>query len=234
MGWLSGAWNFAKGVAKGVVNVLTTVFVGGLNYFVDLFLTWFNIEKKLRIAVVILRDEDGVPVVKDGDVIKPISYVETTLRERFNVKLLYYGEPVVQTLPFPAPTGALNVDCVGFWPSAFTNTFGVAGSYFNANLAGWNVIPLSLNFPITVFVVRRINGKVGCSLGGYSDYVTLGIDGVGADESTMMHEIGHCCSLVTHRASTSNLMHGDGNRINNLVTSWQRFVFRGSRHCTYW
>jgi len=33
------------------------------------------------------------------------------------------------------------------------------------NLAGWNAVPISLTFPITVFIVENIVGKYGCSLG---------------------------------------------------------------------
>ena len=218
------AWRAVKATVRAVVRVVVAIVVR----IVNLVLVWLPIKKKLRLQVLILRKSDEAPVVDVGDLDTALEYVKKTLNDRFDIKLKFYGKPGVQILPTVAPAAALSVDCD---TGAAKNEWGEAGEYFADHLAGWNVIPLSLGFPITAFIVEGIAGKIGCSLGLLTDYVTVSKAGVKSD-STLMHEIGHCCGLL-HRENKNNLMFPDDGRGND-VTGWQKFVVRNSRHCTFW
>jgi hypothetical protein len=218
-------WAAVKATVRAVVKIIIEIVVRIIN----LVLVWLPVKKKLRMQVFILRDETGKPLVSEGDLIKPIEYLRQTLEDKFRVKLLFYGDPNVQILPEPAPKSALDVECDS---GAGKNEWGAAGEYFANNLAGWTVIPINLGFPITVYVVRDIAGKIGCSLGPLTDYVTVSKSGT-RSESTLAHEIGHCCSLLHRENDISNLMFPNDGRSNG-VTGWQKFVFRNSRHCTFW
>jgi hypothetical protein len=48
----------------------------------------------------------------------------------------------------------------------------------SAMFAGWNAAPVSGAFPITVFIVKSVSGKAGCSLGPLTDQVTIEQAGV--------------------------------------------------------
>jgi hypothetical protein len=108
---------------------------------------------------------------------------------------------------------------------------GEAGEYFAKRLAGWNAITISPGFPITVFVVRDVGGKKGCSLGLFTDYVTVDLDGVKSD-SRMAHEIGYALGQFGHLGDSTNLMYKHDNR-GDHVRWWQKNLFRNSRHVTY-
>ncbi len=217
---LKKVWQVVKAVVRVVVRVVTTV-VGAVLGVFDLllgFLTWP--QKKLRLHISILSDQGG-PLINPGDLTIAVDYATKRLKDRFNVKLLPYSKNMIEIIKEPAPKAALTVGCGG---GAFKDEFGEAGEFFANHLAGWNAIPISLTFPITVFVVHDIQGKMGCSLGPLTDYVTLDLDGVKSD-STLAHEIGHACNLW-HSGSQSNLMWPDDPRGDNL--------FRSSRHVMYW
>jgi hypothetical protein len=219
------AWAVVKATVRAVVKIIIEIIIRVIN----LVLAWLPIQKKLRLHVFILRDENSIPIVTEGDLRIPIEYLRQTLEDKFRVKLLFYGKPEVQILPEPAPKKALEVACDS---GAASNEWGAAGEYFADHLAGWNIIPINLGFPITVYVVRDIAGKIGCSLGPLTDYVTVSKAGTHSD-STLAHEIGHCCSLLHRENDSSNLMYPNDGRKNG-VTGWQKFVFRNSRHCTFW
>jgi len=237
MGWFSSLVHKIKNAVKAVVRVIRAVVrvivkvvVEIVYRVINLLLFWLPIQKKMRIQVMILRDEKGTPLIQpdDPDMQNAINAVIQTYKDKCNIKVIAYGRPVAQIIDKPAPRAALNVGC----SKAILNEFGEAGAYFADNLAGWNLIPISLGFPITLFVVRSITDKIGCSLGPLSDYVTVSPVGARDAGFTMAHEIGHCCFLF-HRSDSKNLMFPDSPRGNN-VTGWQKFVIRGSRHCTFW
>lgn len=70
----------------------------------------------------------------------------------------------------------------------FQDLFDETGDYFTRHTAGWNAIPISLRFPITVFVINGIDdGYIGCSAGPFSDYVVVTKDGIKEPASTIMH-----------------------------------------------
>ena len=217
-------WRAVKATVRAIVKVVIEI----VYRVVNALLFWLPIKKKMRIQILILQDENGKAIVKETDLTVAINFATTTMNDKFDVKLKFYGKPGVQTLTSPAPKAALDVECD---TGAASNEWGEAGEYFADNLAAWNLIPLNLGFPITVFIVRNVAGKIGCSLGPLTDYVTLSVKGVFSD-STLAHEIGHCCGLL-HRDNKNNLMFPDDGR-GNSVTGWQKFVVRNSRHCTFW
>jgi len=243
MGWWSKVKKFVKKVVRKVkaavraaVRVIAEFFARIIDLY-DLlfgFLTWPP--KKLRIHIAILRNEKGGqlvdPITHDPvdavDLDPAIRYATRVLKDRLNVKLMAYGKPMVQILDGPAPTAALQVHCDG---GALGDEFDEAGEYFAGHLAGWNAIPISLGFPITVFVVRDVAGKDGCSLGPLTDYVTVDLDGVKTD-SLMTHEIGHALGQIGHLGDVSNLMFASHSRGDRLRW-WQKNLFRNSRHVTY-
>lgn len=221
-------WRAVKAVVRVVVRVVITVvnaLTVGLPDLLLGFLTWPR--KKMRLHIFILSDSNG-PVVNPSDLQPSIDFAINTYKDRFNVKVLPYSKSFVETLKNPATPAALNPGCNG---GALGDEFGEAGEYYASHLAGWNAIPISLTFPITVFVVSDVSGKKGCSLGPLSDYVTLDVDGV-ASINTMAHEIGHACNLW-HSGSKSNLMWRNSDRGNNA--KWfQKNLLRSSRHVQYW
>lgn len=137
---------------------------------------------------------------------------------------------MIEFIKEPAPPAALDVGCnLG----ALEDEFGEAGEFFANHLAGWNVVPILLSFPITVFIVSNVDGKQGCSLGPLTDYITVDLDGANPANPTLMaHEIGHACNLW-HSGSKSNLMYKEHDR-GDGVKWFQKNLFRSSRHVTYW
>ena len=135
---------------------------------------------------------------------------------------------LITTVDDPSPASALNVHCDD---GAWQEDFGPAGAYFRRHAAStdsgtW----LGYGAPVTVYIVRDISNKGGCSLGFLADYVTL--------EATMLplarhrllaHEVGHACGLW-HSKDKENLMYpiGPGRRL----ARWQVALLRNSRHVT--
>jgi hypothetical protein len=107
---------------------------------------------------------------------------------------------------------------------ALSEEFKAAGNFFAANL----VSPI---YPVTVFVVEDIEGATGCSLGPMTDYVTLSHDGA-KQGSVLAHELAHACGLW-HVNDKTNLLWNRNDR-GNKIRWWQKNIFRGSRHVTYW
>ena len=219
-----------KSVVRQIVRVVVEL-VNRLTFGVlDLLFGFFAWPpKKLRLHIFILSDESGVPLMPAGDLTPSIDFAKKTLKDRFNVKIVAYSKSFVETITEAAPTSALDPHCDG--AGAWGDEFGEAGDFYAKHLAGWNAIPITVTFPITVFVVRDISGKEGCSIGPLSDYITLDKDGV-KSTNTMAHEIGHCCGLW-HSGAKSNLMWPDDSRGND-VHWWQKNLFRSSRHIQYW
>ncbi len=268
-------WHVVKTTARTAVKIAAEI----VSRAVNLVLAWLPARKKMRIVVLILRDENGIPILSETDknLLAAIQYAKDTFDKRMDIDIRPFGTQV-QTLKDPAPTAALGVRCdptargigitiagaavlgglgIAGGPagivtgiilgavigaaisgttsgSALNNEVSEAGDYFAKHTAGWGWWRMNLYFPVTIFIVRDITGKIGYSLGPLTDYVTLSPKGV-ASTSTLAHELGHCCGLLLHRDdSEDNLMHPHSSRTDNKVTGWQKFVVRNSRHCTFW
>lgn len=186
--------------------------------------------KALRVAVAVLQDESGAAVARDADVRRALDEAARVLREHAGIDLVPAREPLVQRLDGRAPAGALDTACAeGSWRADFQD----GGAFFRGHAAqsGARAKLTGSGAPITVFVVRNVVGKAGCSLGPLTDYVT--IDG-GALQTRLLrvlaHELGHACGLP-HASDPENLMHPKA--LGERLEPWQVAVFRSSRHVTY-
>lgn len=219
-------WKAAKSIVRQVVRIVVEVVSRVIGIF-DLLLGFIGWPpKKLRLHVFILSDDKG-PLMAPTDLDSSIEFLRKTLKDRCNVKLKSYSKTFVEVITERAPDAALEVGCSKAW----LDEIGEAGDYFAKHLAGWNAIPITVTFPITAFVVRDVKDKIGCSLGPLSDYITIDPAGV-KSESTLAHEVGHCCGLW-HFDGKNNLMNPDAPRGNNMKW-YQKNLLRSSRHVQYW
>ena len=238
-GWIKKAakkvWRVVKAVVRIVVRVVVEV-LGRVLGLLDLllgFIAWPP--KRLRLHVFILWTQpppspDPLPpieqVVQDA-----IDRTKKLYKDKFNVNVRPYSKTFMETLNGPFPDGVLDFEC-GIGPE-----FGEAGEYFAKHLAGWVGIPISLTFPITVFVVRDLTGgDLGCSLSVIGDYVVIDREGL-LDNVALAHEIGHSCGLSPgpgwHDWTPSNLMYKQSPAGEN-VKWFQKNILRSSRHVMYW
>jgi hypothetical protein len=224
---LKKVWHFVKAVVRVIVRIVVTLWglIVGLPDLLLGFLTWP--EKKLRYHIFILSDDKG-PLIDPAKLAPSIDFFTKTYKDKFNVKVVAYGEPAIETIKEPAPSAALDVSC-GL--GAISNEFGEAGEFFSQWIAGWNAIPISLTFPVTIFIVRSMAGGAdGCSIGPLADYVVMTPSAV--DKlNVMAHEVAHSCNLW-HSNSHSNLMWHDATRGND-VKWFQKNLLRSSRHVQY-
>lgn len=222
---LKKAWNAVKATVRAVVRIVIEVIARVINLITYLV----PVKRKMRFQAIVLRDENG-PLLDDAGLKMLQNQMHETIKifsDKFDIELTPYEKPGITILSSGAPVSALDVKC---GKGAASNEWGEAGAYFANHLAGWNAIPVSLKFPISVYIVRTIGDKWGCSLGPLTDYVTLSKDGATKSLTTIAHEMGHACGL-RHRDNSNNLMYADPSRGTN-VTKWQKFSVRTSRHCT--
>ena len=182
--------------------------------------------KLLRVRVLILRDEEGKPVARPADVEPALAEARRVLREQSAIELLPAVEPVVATLEVRAPPAALDSPCAeGSWRA----DFGRSGAFFRRFSARRRAT--GSGAPVTVFVVREVLGKAGCSLGPLADYVTVDMTALrGRTRRVLVHELGHACGLPHSRAA-GNLMLPK--RMGERLQPWQVAVLRSSRHVSH-
>jgi hypothetical protein len=182
--------------------------------------------KQLRVKIVILRDERGEPVVSEAALDEALAETRRVLEREASTTIAPVDGALISVADEPAPAKALDAPCTdsGLWRT----DLGAAGPYFRMlRVRG----PVGRGAPVTVFVVRDVVGKCGCSLGPLGDYVTIDPSGLSSRTLRILaHELGHSCGL-RHRSEPDNLMRprGQGERL----TRWQRAVLRSSRHVTY-
>jgi hypothetical protein len=186
--------------------------------------------KKLRVAVLILRDEAGSPVATEAEVRPALDEAQRVLRAAAAVELVAAVDPHVTTLAGKAPAEALDAPCA---EGSFQAELGPGGAYFRAEAVrdGPAALVTGSGAPVTVFVVRNVVGRAGCSLGPLTDYVTIDRGALTKRLLRVLaHELGHACGLP-HSSAEENLMFPrvPGERL----APWQAAVFRSSRHVTY-
>lgn len=185
--------------------------------------------KRLRLRVVVLRDEVGEPLLAESAVASCVERAADILLAGCKVRIeALRQEPMVITAPTPAPLAALEVNCN---LTAWREDLGAAGTYFRSLTHGGVAgSPFGYGTPLTVLVVRRIGGWSGCSIGPLASYVTVTAAAVrSGDGRTLAHELGHAC-LLLHRRGTGNLMARSG---GDALTRWQAAVVRSSAHVTF-
>jgi hypothetical protein len=201
--------------------------VGLIGVLLDLLgLDW---EKKLRICIIILRDKAG-PLTTAAALAPTLQSAQAAWKSAANVKLIVQDIHTIVSTDIRERN--LDVDCdFGAW----TDDLFATGSNFElyANLycfdgAGRRLI--GWGAPVIVFAVRDIAGtKRGCSLGPFSDYVTV----EAARPDCLAHELGHACYLYwdPHHSDPANLMHSRCG--GTMLEGWQKTLIRNSRHITY-
>jgi len=223
MAGIKKLWHIIRGIAGIATRIVIEV---PHRLIINLFDTLFGFlnwpEKKLRIRIFILCDEQGNPVCSPVDPEASITHAQKIFKKNFNVRLLpHHKESFVKILPKKSCSEVLYTKG---GPGALEEEFKIAGSFFASNLSG-------VFYPVTAFVVIKIKGACGCSLGPISDYVTL--DHFGAKQtSTLAHELAHACGLW-HVKKRSNLLYRYNDR-QDEIEWWQKNIFRSSRHITYW
>jgi Matrixin len=184
--------------------------------------------KRLRLRVCILRDENGTPVATAADV-EPALAETWRVHALCGIELVAAEEPLVTTLQEPAPRASLESPCAEGWWRA---DLGAGGAFFRRHQArSRRGTTTGSGAPITVFVVRDVIGKAGCSLGPLADYVT--VDGGalrGRTLRVLAHELGHACGLP-HSCAPGDLMLP--RQMGDRLVPWQIAVLRASRHVTH-
>ena len=153
-------------------------------------------------------------------------YLDQTKRGRVPLA----DELWVKANPESSRPNVLEVRCDA---PAFRQDLWTAGSEFEFLMASLNFRGnfrrvTGIGAPLIVFIVNGMGeSKSGCSLGPFSDYVTI----VKGKAKCIGHELGHACNLL-HVKDSDNLMHGSGCDQNTLEW-WQILLLRASRHVSY-
>ena len=182
--------------------------------------------KKLRLCIVILRDEKGEALTTEAALQPAIDAARQIFRDQANIEVLVED---VHTIDGAAPTHALDVACnEGAWGEDLTLT----GSYFQATSA-WHCPTGGLGRitgfanPIVVFCVRSIPGSTaGCALGPVTDYLTI----EARNPVCLAHEIGHKVGLW-HCCPGTNLANGTCG--GTQLEWWQITIARNSEFTSY-
>ncbi len=183
--------------------------------------------KRLRVRVVVLRDERGLPLASDAEVRPAYEEAQRILARMAGVAVEPAGWRVV-TAPHAAPKSALDVRCTD---GAWRDDLGQAGAFFRSLMASTPVGTLTgYGQPVTVFVVRSMTTHNGCSLGAAADYVTVEAKSLRTARRLLAHEVAHACGLW-HSQRPNNLMLPQGP--GEDLTHMQAAVLRSSRHVTY-
>lgn len=231
MKFITVAWRVVKTLARHILKIGITLLHNIVPNAPDLlfgFLKWP--QKHMRIHIYILSDPLTLkPVIASPALRASIDYAITTFKNNFNVKLHQYANHWEEVLADAAPLSARQPGC-GI--TAYSQEFGEAGDYFNRHLAGWKAIAgVPFTYPITVYVVKDVQGTRGCSLGPVTDYIVVDPDGI-QNVNTLAHELGHACNLW-HTGKKSNIMYHHYTRGNG--SNWiQCNIFRSCRHINYY
>ena len=199
--------------------------IGIIGIILDLL--GFDWEKKYRICIIILSDQNGGLTTRAA--LEPtIQSATTTWKSAANVRLIVEDVHTVEVadrrernLDVECDTGAWTDDLLATGSNfeLFANIYCFDGT--GRRLIGWAA-------PVVVFVVRDVKGNYrGCSLGPFSDYVTI----EAKDPACMAHELGHAAYPWWHHSNPNNLMyHTCG---GTQLKKWQKILIRDSRHVTY-
>lgn len=207
----------------GLVDLIWRILgLGGI--ILDIFgIDW---EKKLRVCLIILLDGSR-PLTTPAALEPTIQDATQIYKDAANIKLIV--EDIHTVVEIDRWERNLDVDCdFGAWTDDILATgsnfeFLANGYCFDGTgrrLIGWAS-------PVVIFLVREVKGKRGCSLGPFSDYVTI----EATDPGCLAHELAHACHPWTHHGDPNNLLHEDCE--GTQLKKWQKILIRNSRHVTY-
>lgn len=232
-------------ILKWIWNIILTAF-WGLVGLIDAALGVIGIrpEKKLRVCVIVLRDENGTAVAQTSNVVTNLQAAIDIFRQEANVRIIpsapfQYGsgfagpeeadESWVHVNPGSSGPGVLDVDCGSgaagedLWVTGSEFEFLASTRCFYSNFRR----VLGYGAPVIIFIVRSFSGgDIGCSLGPLTDYITI----LGRNPICIAHELGHSCNLW-HVGGANNLMNAACGRTE--LSWWQVAILRNSRHVTY-
>ncbi len=190
----------------------------------------------LRVQVLVLRDESGVPLCSADAVEPALRTADSILRKHAGLRVRVVDIRTIAEIP---PRVALD-------PRAnrglmLDDVLGLT-DFYRRNLPTDDpaVQPGLVGAPVTVIVVRNIDGHTtGCSLGMSADWVIAQAalfdpqNEYTYDETVLAHELGHAMNLPHHR-NRANLMFPEssppGKMRGTELTAWQRGVLQGNRH----
>ena len=216
------------GLLWEIFNILKET-VNRIIKFPELLLTLlgWRFTKRLKLRIVVLRDERGLPLIGNEEVAPAFDEARRIFSRMAGVDVEPAGWPVV-TAPHAAPKAALDVHCTD---GAWRDDLGQAGDFFRSLMATTTRGTLTgYGAPLTVFIVRSISSHNGCSLGADTDYVTVEARTLKNTRRLLVHEVAHACGLW-HSQRPNNLMIPKGP--GEELTGWQAAILRTSRHVTY-
>lgn len=227
--FITGSVRTLATTARGAVTDLVTG-VGHLGELVSDRITGQpRGEAVLRVAVVILSDENG-PLVAPDDVQPALDRADAIFAEQAGIRVRTVS---IRTVPEPAPPAALD-------PRANQRLLldDIKGdtSFYRQYLPPQR----GIGAPVTVVVVREIAGNTtGCSLGMTADWVICQrslfdkSNPHGYDETVVAHELAHALNLPHHR-DRSNLMFPSSSPPSDIrgttLLGWQKLVLAANRH----
>ena len=231
------------------------VFAAAIAVSLEVFVCRLRIlpEKRLRLRVIILRDENGMPACEPTAVIPHINKAIQLFKRYANIRIIPV-RPFMYTSPFKSAPQA-DEDYVCIEQSTSTKDLldcrygrfrplGRARMSFNAKACrycfwgNWRRL-VGYGAPICAFGVRSIDcGKVGFAGPVLGEYVIVDFDLTVNGypyASALAHEIGHAC-VLRHVAEPCNLMNpvlSVGTATVDRLDLEQFIRLRISPHVTY-
>jgi hypothetical protein len=197
--------------------------------------------KKLKVSVVVLSDETNQPVEDTAKIIKALERTTDLFIEMAKVKVVPAAhipktlanqdrpnQHWVQTANYRESKRILDVGCNERAILEDLTLHGASYQWINLRREFFTSFRRVFGYgaPVTIFIVRDVEKKGGCSLGFLSDYVTIPSRRL----RCIPHELGHALGLF-HRSDPKNLLYPKSCSPSHL-TSWQIAVIRASRHVT--
>jgi hypothetical protein len=195
----------------------------------DVILGFFGVlpEKKMRVSVIILANEAKEPFAKIDNIKDAVDNTIKSYKNAANVRVII---DKIHTMETAAPIVNLKPSCSS---RAAVDDIWTSGTYFEhtANTKCFDTVfqrIIGYAAPVIVYVVEEVKGAdIGCSLGPFTDYVTI----EGGKPKCMAHEVAHACGLW-HVKKDNNLANHFCSE-DNLLDPWQIAIVRSSRHVTY-
>jgi hypothetical protein len=209
------------------------------------FIAWnfgFRPMKKLKVGVLLLSGETGRPIDDPKQVGETLIDAVNIYRDSARIKLVPAchipkalardGQPDehwVRVISYEHSKQLLKLgcDCQAFKDDLSFKGMRLQHSILQSFFFTAARRVFGYGSPVTVVITKEIIGKLGCSLGCLTDYVTVQL----REYSCIPHEIGHALGLF-HRKDPENLLYAFRGRGNEL-TPWQIAVIRSSRHVTF-